>query len=169
MNAFSKYFLALILVFSTVLSCRSGEEEIQEIDQVLKIYVDSAGIDMLNGKVPKSYKTITFNDINGTTDNAPVSLNLLKDEDTLNYMQYISGAKRILIDSSDLSRKLYQSKIAIRYAKPSGISFTYVVLDTMQINYSLTPQRFQIDQVIYNNKEVFKKTIPQENTVKISR
>lgn len=160
-------FCFSIISFSFFLSCRPDDTPIQEIDQTLQVFVDSAGIDMLNNKVKSGYKNLSFNDINGKTDNSPISISSFKTADTINYLQYIAGAKRILLDSSNLDRKLYQSKIALKFTKPTPNNAIYTVNDTMIINYSFTPERFQIDNVIYNNVQVFTKTVKGENKIKI--
>ncbi|MFC6267187.1 hypothetical protein [Frigoriflavimonas asaccharolytica] len=167
MKKFLNIFSTIILCFVSVISCRTDDSVIREIDQTLNIFVDSAGIDMLNSNVDFGYQTLTFNDINGDTDSSPVTINLLKTADTINYLQYVAGAKRVLIDSSNLDRKLYQSKIALKFSKPTPNLGTFVVDDTMIINYSFSPERFQIDNVIYNNEQVFTKTTNGENTFKI--
>lgn len=164
-NIFPLHFLVLICI----ISCRTDDSPIQEIDQTLQIFVDSAGTDMLNSKLPLAYKTLSFNDINGLTDISPFSINLMKTSDTINYLQYIAGAKRILVDSSNIDKKLYQSKIALRFSKPTPNSGLYIVNDTMVVNYSFTPERFQIDNVIYNNIQVFTKSINGENSFKIEK
>ena len=158
---------SFIIISLAFLSCRNSDDVAQEIDQNLVIYVDSAGIDLLNSKIPNAYSSISFNDINGVTDSAPVSYSLLKDADTINYMKYVSGAKRILIDSSNVNKKIYQSKIALKFTKTTQNSAIYTLNDTMVINYSFSPERFQIDNVIYNNTQVFTKTINGEITLKI--
>lgn len=167
-NFFKISGFSLIVLCST-LACRTDDAPIQEIDQTLQFFVDSSGIDMLNKNVPFGYQNLSFNDINGTPDNAPVSINLLKSADTINYLQYVAGAKRILIDSSNLERKLYQSRIALRFTKPTPNNAVYIVDDIMIINYSFTPERFQIDNVIYNNQQVFTKTVEGENSFKIEK
>ena len=169
MKNFLNIFFVSVLCFVSVLSCRTDDSVLQEIDQTLNIFVDSAGIDLLNSKVAFGYQSLTFNDINGITDNSPITISLLKTTDTINYLQYVAGAKRILIDSSNVDRKLYQSKIALRFSKPTPNSAVFVVDDTMVINYSFSPERFQIDNVIYNNQQVFTKTINGENSFKISK
>ena len=159
----------VVLIFSALIACRTDDAPIQEIDQTLQIFVDSAGVDMLNKNLLFSYQSIAWNDINGLTDNTPVNYNLLKTTDTINYLEYVAGAKRILVDSSNLDRKLYQTKIALRFSKSTPNAGVYVVNDTMVVNYSFSPERFQIDNVIYNNVQVFTKSVNGENRVQISK
>ena len=152
-----------------MIGCRTDDSPIQEIDQTLQIFVGSSGVDMLNKNLLLSYRSISWNDINGLTDNTPVSYNLLMTTDTISYLQYVAGAKRILIDSSDINKKLYQSKIALKFSKPTPNAGLYVVNDTMIVNYSFSPERFQIDNVIYNNIQVFSKSVNGENRIKINK
>ena len=169
MKRFLNILFLKFLVLASIVSCRTDDSPIREIDQTLQIFVDSAGIDMLNSNLPLAYESVSFNDINGLTDNTPVSFSTLKTTDTLSYLQYISGAKRILIDSSNLDRKLYQSKIALTFSKTTPNNALFTVNDTMIINYSFTPERFQIENVIYNNSQIFTKTIDGENIFTVQK
>ena len=65
-------FFLTVIIFSAFLSCRSDEDAVQRIDQVINLYIDSLGQDMLNSKVPGSYTNSRMNDVYGLTDNAPV-------------------------------------------------------------------------------------------------
>lgn len=169
MKKLFKILALTFMAFVALISCRTDDAPVQEIDQTLQIFVDSAGTDMLNNNLALAYKNISFNDINGLTDNTPVTLNLLKTPDTINYLKYIAGAKRILVDSSNLNRKLYQSKIALKFSKPTPNNTVFTVNDTMIINYSFSPERFQIDNVVYNDVQVFTKTINGENIFTVQK
>lgn len=161
------FFLATV-VFFTFLSCRNDDRSVQQIDQILNIYIDSAGQDMLNSKIAGSYINIQWNDINGLTDNSPVSFNNKKDADTLNYMEYLAGAKRIAIDSSG-SSKTYESKIALALTKKVNDSTRKVSNDTMIIHYTSTPELFQVSNIWYNKILKFTKVQGQPNIVKITK
>ncbi|MCB4234233.1 hypothetical protein LDL59_01505 [Kaistella anthropi] len=52
--------------------------EVQQIDRILQVYIDSAGQDMLNSNLKGGYTNISMNDVYGITDNAPVSFNQKK-------------------------------------------------------------------------------------------
>ncbi|MGA9211109.1 hypothetical protein [Kaistella sp.] len=158
------FFLTLVMFFA-FLSCRSGEESVQKIDQVIKLYIDSAGQDMLNAKLSGSYVFTSMNDVYGLTDNAPVSVSIKKNSDTINYIEYLAGAKRIGIDSSG-SMKIYESKIALRLTKKIHDS-NRVTNDTMTIQYQSTPNLFQVAKIWYNGTLQFTKVEGQSNTVKI--
>ena len=159
-------FFFLTIAFFGVLSCRNDDNAVQQIDQVLNIYIDSAGKDMLNNKIAGSYTNIKWNDINGLTDNAPVNFNNKKDVDTLNFMEYLAGAKRIAIDST-ASSKTYESKINLFLTRKVNDSTNSVGKDLMVIQYTSTPELFQVSKVYYNNILTFTKVVGQPNIVKI--
>lgn len=161
------FFLLLISGFS-LLSCRNGDDVVQNIDQVIKLYIDSAGVDMLNSKIPGGYTNIRMNDVNGLRDSAPVSFNLQKDADTLNYIEYIAGARRIGIDTLAFP-KTYQSKVALRMDKKINETTTNVINDTMTIQYSLSPDLFQVSKIWYNGELKFTKTDGIPNVVKVTK
>ena len=158
-------FFLTIIVFFAFLSCRSDEDSVQKIDQVINLYIDSLGQDMLNSKVPGSYTNSQMNDVYGLTDNAPVSFTIKKDADTLSYIEYLAGAKRIGIDST-ASSKTYESKVALFLTKKVNDS-SKVTNDTITIQYLSTPQLFQVSKIWYNGILQFTKVDGQPNTVKI--
>lgn len=158
-------FFLIIIVFFAFLSCRSDEESVQRIDQVVNLYIDSLGQDMLNSKVPGSYTNARMNDVYGLTDNAPVSFTIKKDADTLSFIEYLAGAKRIGIDSSGTS-KTYESKVALFLTKKVNDT-NRVTNDTITIQYLSTPELFQVSKLWYNGVLQFTKVEGQPNTVKI--
>ena len=158
-------FFLTIMILSAFLSCRSDEDAVQRIDQVINLYIDSLGQDMLNSKVPESYTNSRMNDVYGLTDNAPVSFTIKKDADTISYIEYLAGAKRIGIDSSGTS-KTYESKVALFLTKKVNDS-NRVTNDTITIQYLSTPELFQVSKLWYNGVLQFTKVEGQPNTVKI--
>ena len=160
-------FFVLMVAFFAFLSCRSDESDVQQIDQIINLYIDSANQDMLNVKIKGSYTNIRMNDVYGITDAAPVNFTMKKTADTINYIEYIAGAKRIGIDSS-ASSKTYQSKIALILTKKVNDT-NRIVNDTMIINYTSTPNLFQVSKVWYNDVLKFTKVEGQPNIVKISK
>lgn len=158
-------FFLTVIIFSAFLSCRSDEDAVQRIDQVINLYIDSLGQDMLNSKVPGSYTNSRMNDVYGLTDNAPVSFTIKKDADTISYIEYLAGAKRIGIDSSGTS-KTYESKVALFLTKKVNDS-NRVTNDTITIQYLSTPELFQVSKLWYNGVLQFTKVEGQPNTVKI--
>ena len=158
-------FLTMIVFFG-FLSCRSDEDSVQKIDQVINLYIDSLGQDMLNVKLPGSYISSSMNDVYGLTDNTPVSFTLKKDADTVNYIEYLAGAKRIGIDSSE-SSKTYESKIELLLTKQINDSVRATTKDMVRIQYLSTPTLFQVSKIWYNDVLQFTKVDGQPNTVKI--
>ncbi|MDN3605949.1 hypothetical protein [Kaistella yonginensis] len=158
-------FFLLLAVFVAFLSCRSDEDSVQKIDQVINLYIDSLGQDMLNTKLTGSYISSTMNDVYGLTDNAPISISIKKDADTINYIEYLAGAKRIAIDSTANS-KTYESKIALNLTKKIADA-NRITNDTMTIQYLSTPNFFQVSKIWYNGVLQFTKVEGQPNTVKI--
>lgn len=158
------FFLTMIAFFA-FLSCRSDEDSVQKIDQVINLYIDSGGQDLLNVKMPGSYVSSSMNDVYGLTDNAPVSFTIKKDVDTISYIEYFAGAKRIGIDSSGTS-KTYESKVALFLTKKVNDS-NRVTNDTITIHYLSTPELFQVSKLWYNGVLQFTKVEGQPNTVKI--
>ena len=158
-------FFLTIIILSAFLSCRSDEDSVQRIDQVINLYIDSSGQDMLNSNVPGSYTNSRMNDVYGLTDNAPVSFTIKKDADTISYIEYLAGAKRIGIDSSGNS-KTYDSKVALFLTKKVNDS-NRVTNDTITIQYLSTPELFQVSKLWYNGVLQFTKVEGQPNTVKI--
>ncbi len=158
-------FFLLLAVFVVFLSCRSDEDSVQKIDQIINLYIDSLGQDMLNTKLAGSYISSTMNDVYGLTDNAPISISIKKDADTINYIEYLAGAKRIAIDSTANS-KTYESKIALNLTKKIADA-NRITNDTMTIQYLSTPNFFQVSKIWYNGVLQFTKVEGQPNTVKI--
>lgn len=161
-------FFFLTLAFFAFLSCRNDDRGVQQIDQILNIYIDSAGKDLLNNKIAGSYTNIQWNDVNGITDNAPVSFSNKKDADTINYLEYLAGARRIKIDSSG-DTKRYESKIALLLTKRVNDSTSVTTNDTLTIQYNSNPELFQVSQVWYNKVLKFTKVQGQPNIVKITK
>jgi len=161
------FFILMIGAFA-VLSCRNEDENIQRIDQIIQLYIDSAGQDMLNSKIPGSYTDIKINDVYGLTDTAPVAFSLKKNEDTVSYLEYVAAAKRITIDSTATFRT-YESKLALQLTKKVNDSTNLVTNDTMKIQYQSTPEIFQVSKIWYNNELKFTKTDQLLNVVKISK
>lgn len=154
-------FFLLLMIGSLAISCRNPNDDLQFIDQKVQIFIDSAGQDMLNAKIPNSYTTIILNDVYGATDIAPISLNLKKTSDTISYIEYLAGAKRIATSENN-----YQSKIALQLRKKVGNN-TVTTNDTLTLNYTMSPELFQINNALYNGVTVFNKTAGTDNIIKI--
>ncbi len=161
-------FFLMLVAFLGFISCRNDENDVQKIDQVMQLYIDSLGQDMLNVKLPGSYTTTSMNDVYGLTDNAPVTFSVKKNADTVSFIEYVAGAKRIRIDSTELS-KTYESKIALTLIKSINDSVKRTTNDTMTIQYLSTPTLFEISNVWYNDVLQFNKVEGQPNVIKISK
>lgn len=161
-------FFLMLVAFLGFISCRNDENDVQKIDQVMQLYIDSLGQDMLNVKLPGSYTTTSMNDVYGLTDNAPVTFSVKKDADTVSFIEYVAGAKRIRIDSTELS-KTYESKIALTLIKSINDSVKRTTNDTMTIQYLSTPTLFEISKVWYNDVLQFTKVEGEPNVIKISK
>ena len=162
----------LLLLFSVVslVSCRSeNPDDIQRIDQVVKIYIDSLGQDMLDNTIPGSYISVSLNDIDGLTDNSPVQFSLKKDDSNISFIQYTAGAQRILVETLPENKELYRSRIALNMRKQLNDSIQTVTNDTLILNYTLTPQFFEISTAFYNGMPVFSKTPGEPNVIKINK
>ncbi len=159
-------FFLIMMVFFAFTACRGEEDAVQKIDQVIDLYIDSLGQDMLNDKLPGSYTSSTMNDVYGLTDNAPISFTLKKTTDTVRYIEYLAGARRIRIDSSG-SSKTYESKIALKLTKKINDSSKATTNDTLTIQYLSTPDIFQVSKIWYNNTLQFTKVEGLPNTLKI--
>lgn len=166
---FFKILLSALIIGVSVVSCRNNDEQLQQIDQKIHLYIDSLGQDMLNKNISGSYISVSWNDVNGATDNAPVSYTLKKDSDTLNYMQYFAGAKRVLIDSISPENKTYRSTIALNMVLKNTDNTNSTTNDTLVLNYNYTSEYFRVSSAYYNNILVFSKVDGQQNIIKIQK
>ncbi|KAA2216172.1 hypothetical protein [Chryseobacterium sediminis] len=170
-----KYFWGILVVVFALVSCKSDDDSLQRIDQVLNVYMkNSAGQDLLNSKKNGSYTGFSVNDIFGTKDIAPVSISLRMTTDSLFYMEYLAGAKRRRLDSISPDQPgtgtSYHSKMQITYTKSTNASDN--VIDTLEIQYRNTPTVFQVSKVLYNKVQVFSKDADAPtsiNTVTITK
>lgn len=163
--------LKISIILSTILilfSCQRDEAEVQIIDQVLKLYMNSAatGQDLLNPKIEGSYTTPVLQDLLGDRDLQPISgYSFPKDADTVVYMDYPAGAIRLKIDSlSNDEQQIYYSRFVIKLLKKDEVLPDY---DTIKIEYKSTPSLFQISKLWYNDELKFTKNQGGQNIVKI--
>lgn len=94
------------------------------------------------------------------------SFSLKKDADTVNYIEYIAGGKRILKDSLNANQKTYQSDFIINLNKMVN-SKPITDSDTIRFVYFWTPTLFQISKAYYNQKQVFVKTSQTTNIISV--
>lgn len=162
-------FFALMIFGLLFISCRGNEDSLQQIDQIVNLYIkDAAGKDLLNNKLAGTYNSVKLLDLNGLTDQVPISsFSLKKNLDTVNYIDYDSGAKRILQDSLSPVSKTYRSDFIVSLTKNIDSANTITTQDTVKIEYSWTPTLFQISKFYYNRKLVFTKVPDQPNIITI--
>ncbi len=159
-------FFIVIFCFFALISCRNDDVVVQKIDQIINLYIDSAGQDMLNSNIKNSYSGVKFNDVYGLTDAAPVNFSLKKNSDTINFVEYLAGANRRIVGSVGES-KTYESKIALIFTKRINDSTTAVKNDTMIIQYISKAEIFQVSRVWYNRLLAFTKVEGEANIVKV--
>ncbi|MCD9618946.1 hypothetical protein [Chryseobacterium gleum] len=170
-----KYFWSILVAVFALISCKSDDDSLQRIDQVLNIYMrNSAGQDLLNSKKAGSYTGFSVNDIFGAKDNSPVSIPLKMTTDSLFYMEYLAGAKRRRLDSISPDNpgtgNSYYSRMQITFTKSTNASDN--VVDTLEVQYRNTPTVFQVSKVLYNRIQVFSKDADAPtsiNTVTITK
>ncbi|WP_297985972.1 hypothetical protein [uncultured Chryseobacterium sp.] len=164
MNA-KNLILSFLVIATALLACRSDDEGLQKIDQILQLYVrNTSGQDLLNPKISGSYQSLTLTDIGGLYDQSSISgYALKKDADTVTYLEYKAGATRYLLDSTNPDYKRYRSDMQANYITSSNDT----IQDTISVVYEWTPQVFQIQSVLYNKATVFTKTEGASNIVKI--
>ena len=161
-------FFGMLVLLAALNSCRNSDDDgIQHIDQIIHLYIDSAGQDMLNTSIEGSYQSISANDENGTTDTAPVSFTNLYDTDSIKFLEYVSGANRILIDSSDANAKIYESEIEFTFTKKISDTQTSTFTGTLVLNYVLKPEVFEVQKAWYDQQLVFTKQQGQPNIIKV--
>ncbi|MGU3376709.1 hypothetical protein [Chryseobacterium sp. M5A1_1a] len=162
-------FGILIIVFA-VTSCSRDDDSLQRIDQILNVYMKngSNNQDLLNNKKTGSYTSYTVNDIFGDRDNSPVSIPLKMTTDSVFYMEYIAGAKRIKMDSVSPSNpgtgNSYHSQMQITFVKTIN-NATETTIDILEIQYRKSPTLFQVSKVLYNGKEEFSKDADAPNSI----
>ncbi|SIP91190.1 hypothetical protein SAMN05880574_10270 [Chryseobacterium sp. RU37D] len=157
-----------LVFFCTFLGCRNGDDDLQEIDQILNIYMkNSAGRDLFHIKKNMTYFIYSMNDVNGNSDNAPVNSFLKATADSTLFIEYIAGAKRIGVDTLDLNNKRYESIIALAMIKRLNNTILDTINDTLKIEYRMTPTVFEVSKVYYNDTLRFTKTPGSSNVVTI--
>lgn len=157
---------SLVAICLLVGSCQSeSRDDLQYIDQILKVYVrNEDGKDLLNKNIDSSFYNISMVDLEASRNDVSVSYSQKQDVDTVNFIEYTSGATRVLESGDNATQAIYRSTIGVRYQKNTETTFDQ---DTMIIYYRFTPTVFEISTVNYNRKEVFTKEDGIENIVGI--
>jgi hypothetical protein len=170
-----KYFWSIFVAVFALVSCKSDDDSLQRVDQVLNIYMkNSAGQDLLNNKLAGSYTGFSVNDVFGTKDISPVSISLRTSPESLFYMEYLAGAKRRRLDSISPDNpgtgNSYYSQMRITFTKSTNVSDN--VIGLLEVQYRNTPTAFQVSKVLYDGNEVFSKNADAPtsiNTVTITK
>lgn len=162
-----KFLLLTSVIF--LFSCRKEDEnDVQKIDQVINVYLhDNSGVDLLNTNIKGGYTTVSGQDLNADKALQEISgFSVKKDKDTVAYIDYVAGAKKILLDSISPVQKKYQSDFYLNLSKiinKKPVTDT----DTVKVEYNWTPTLFQVSKIWYNQKLVFTKVEGQSNIIKI--
>lgn len=160
------FFLFFVVFFS---SCRKEDEnDLQKIDQVINIYIkDTAGKDLLNTKLSGAFTSVSAQDLDADKALQSISgFSVMKDKDTVAYIDYAAGATRLLKESISDTKKTYQSDFYLNLSKIEN-KVTVTDTDTVKVEYSWSPTLFQVSKLWYNNKLVFTKVDGQPNIIKI--
>lgn len=162
-----KYFLILTCLLF-INSCNRSDEDVQYIDQLLKIYIkDASGRDLLKGDEVGTYIGFAANDNFGITDNAPVAFAKKTDASGINYLEYLAGAKREILDSISPDQKTYHSSIRLNFTQKVNDSTNVSLSDTLRVIYNWTPQVFEVSKVYYNGNLKFTKQPNQPNIITV--
>lgn len=162
-----KFLLLTSVIF--LFSCRKEDEnDVQKIDQVINVYLhDNSGVDLLNTNIKGGYTTVSGQDLNADKALQEISgFSVKKDKDTIAYIDYVAGAKKILLDSISPVQKRYQSDFYLNLSKSINKK-TVTDTDTVKVEYNWTPTLFQVSKIWYNQKLVFTKVEGQSNIIKI--
>lgn len=161
-------FFGVLVVFFAFLSCRTGDDELQSIDQILNIYMkNESGRDLFNNRKDSTYFAYSLNDIDGGADIAPVNSSLRATADSTLFIEYIAGARRIGIDTLNPDNKIYQSRIAVSLIKRVNNTVLDTIQDELRIEYRMTPSVFEVSKVYYNDTLRFTKQPGSPNVVTI--
>ena len=162
-----KFLLLTSVIF--LFSCRKEDEnDVQKIDQVINVYLhDNSGVDLLNTNIKGGYTTVSGQDLNADKALQEISgFSVKKDKDTIAYIDYVAGAKKILLDSISPVQKRYQSDFYLNLSKIINKE-TVTDTDTVKVEYNWTPTLFQVSKIWYNQKLVFTKVEGRSNIIKI--
>lgn len=156
-------FGLLVIAFALV-SCKSDDDSLQRIDQILNIYMKSdTNPDLLNAKKSGSFTSFSVNDMLGDNVSSPVTtIPLRMRQDSVYYIEYIAGAKRKKFDSAGTT---YYSRMAVTLNRTVNNAQQPVVTDILEIHYRNSPEIFQVSEVLYNTKSVFTKESGTPNSI----
>lgn len=161
-------FFTILLCLCGVYSCNRSDEDVQYIDQLLNIYIkDASGEDLLKGDEVGTYIGFAANDNFGITDNAPVAFAKKTDAGGINYLEYLAGAKREILDSFSPDQKTYHSSIRLNFTQKVNDNTNVSLSDTLRVIYNWTPHVFEVSKVYYNGVLKFTKQPNQPNIITV--
>lgn len=163
--ALMKKILFAIFIFIITISCRGEHSEnIQQINQVLHIYIkDTLEMDLLNTKIKNAYQKVEIFDIGGERAETAIPFSLKTNINSISYLEYVAGAIRKLADSNNSQIKYYQSDIILKLKKNNAI----IEQDTIKLLYEWTPNIFQLKKLNYNRKNIPIRKEKQANIITI--
>ena len=166
-NIFGVLMIGLLIV-----ACRNNnDDQLQNIDQTLDFYIqNAAGKDMLVPGDSTGYAgNISLLDLNAAQYQKPITGQTFAADPTSgkNFMQYIGGATKLVLDSTSPKQKTYKSDFLI--LTKTGLNKAVADTNTIHITYSWTPSLFQVSTVSYNGNLLFSKIQGQPNNVVITK
>lgn len=161
-----KYLFTLFSFLFLLMSCSTEDDNIQKIDQVLKIYIeDQDGQNLLNKDLEGGFSSVQMFDIGGEfTSQALKGYSLKKDSLDQQYIEYVAGGTRNLIGENSEGKK-YQSDFIIAYFITGQTE--PVDIDELTLQYVNTPLVFRIEKISQNGVTIFTKKDDEPNIVKI--
>jgi len=162
-------FFGILLGCFALIGCRSDEDSIQKIDQIINFYIqDANGKDLLIPDTAGSFTTISMNDVLAAKDVASVGFSPKTAENSKRYLEYIAGATRQLQSGGDSDERIYRSQIRVTLTKKlTDSTFSTPINDNLEILYRWTPSVFEVSKINYNNQLIFTKIQDQPNNVTI--
>lgn len=146
-----KNYLTILVLISTLIGCArsEGPQEVQ-IDQTLKIYYkDTQGRDLLSIWQNAGADPIRWEDLLAARAGENVNFLTKKDSLGINYIEYQAGATRLETSDASTMDRLFTTEIQVNYTTDS---LAEVHSDTLQVIYRLSPTRFFISKVQYNQQ-----------------
>ena len=162
--------LPVLIISLFLFSCR-GEDvnDLQKIDQIVNLYISNgSGVDLLNKNNTDAYTAIVLQDLNDpNTALKPISnFSIKEDANGIFFMDYASGATKILQSTAGNYPEIYQSEFYINLSKTVN-NVTTTDVDTIKIQYLSEPAHFKVSKIWYNNQLEFTKVGDEANIVKI--
>ena len=161
-----KNILSIFSLIFLLVSCGSDEDNVQRIDQVLKIYIQNQqGQNLLNKDLEGGFSSVQMFDLGGEfTSQVLKGYSVKKDSLDQQYIEYAAGGTRNLVGEI-ASGQIYQSDLAIAYFITGQTE--PVAADELTLQYIHSPILFQIQQINQNGVTIFTKKDGEPNIVYI--